>query len=240
MNISDNKFDEYLIEFNKRYAYKKRVNAFICFLITICGISAILYSVFVFHNSLFNRLRYMTFWGTIHTSFISYIFGNICLYEARHQTELTYRWAYFLRLSSATTELVIFVIVLIGLSPLVPDNPDITSYPGIMMHLIIPFLTLLSFIFNDPPIGKLKIYEPLYGMTFISIYALVMVIVFRFDILSYELAPYSFLDFQNTTIGFRLLCFIVIYTVGYFVSKLLAYLNSKLSWVWLIGLNKRR
>ena len=162
MKTSDHKLDEFIIKFNERYKFKKIINAYICFIIFSCGLSAILYSMFVFHNNLFNRLRYMTFWGTIYTSIISFIFGIICIKEARNQTEVTYRWAYFLRLSSVTTEVVVFMIAIIGLMPFIPDNPDVTSSPGFMMHIIVPTLTIISFIFNDPPIGKLKIYQPFY------------------------------------------------------------------------------
>ena len=240
MKISDDKLDQLINEFDKQYIIKKKINAHICFLTSFCGLSAILYSVFVFHNSLLDRLRYMTFWGTIHASIISFIFGIICIYEARHRTEMTYKWAYFLRLSSATTELAIFLIVLCGLLPIFPDEPDISSYPGIMMHIIVPILTIVCFIFNDPPIGKLKLYEPLYGISFLALYACLMIILFGSGYLSFELAPYSFLDFKNSSRGFRIFCLIGINIIGFLVSKLLSYLNFRLSWTWLINLKKRR
>lgn len=232
MKVSNEELDEYIKGFNKRYFLKKSINAVICFLIFMCGLTGVLYSIFIFHNNLFNRLKYLTFLGTIYTSIISLIFGIISLNEGKNQTEVTNRKAYFLRLSSATTELVIFSTVMVGLSPLVPDNPDITSYPGIMMHLVIPLLTVLSFIFNDPPVGKLKIYEPLNGLAFVFIYAIIMTILFATGELSYKLAPYSFFDFKNTSIGYKLLCTLVIFTFGYFISRFLIFLNSKLSWIW--------
>lgn len=240
MKVSNEELDEYIKGFNKQYSLKKSINAVICFLIFMCGLTGVLYSIFIFHNNIFNRLRYLTFLGTIYTSIISLIFGIISLNEEKNQTEVTNRKAYFLRLSSATTELVIFCVVMVGLSPLVPDNPDITSYPGIMMHLAIPLLTVLSFIFNDPPIGKLKIYEPLNGLAFVFIYAIIMTILFATGELSYKLAPYSFFDFKNTSIGYKLSCTLVIFTFGYLISRFLIFLNSKLSWIWFSHLEQRR
>ena len=47
------------------------------------------------------------------TSTVSFIFGFVCIKEAAGQTEVTYRPVYFLRLSSAATESVIFVVVML-------------------------------------------------------------------------------------------------------------------------------
>ena len=226
--------------FMRRYKIKKVVNAIVSFLIVFCGVSAVLYSVFVFHNNLFNRMRYMTFDGTLFTTLISLISGFVFIDEARKDTEVTNRKVYFLRLSSAVTEFVIFIVVMFGLTPLVPDNPDVTSYTGIMMHLVIPFLMLLSFMFNDAPIGRLKPLEPFFGTTYITIYALIMLVLFGLRILPSRLAPYSFLDFDNTGWGFKLMCLAGIYIVGYTIAVILAFLNSKLSWIWFYDLNETK
>ena len=65
MKLTDKEIDEFSEWFSSRYILKKRVNEFICFFIAFCGTTAVLYSMFIFHNTLFDRLRYMTFWGTI-------------------------------------------------------------------------------------------------------------------------------------------------------------------------------
>ena len=78
--------DEFIEQFGKRYILKKRVNALLCFFISLCGTTAVLYSRFVFNNPLFDRLRYMTFWGTIFTSAVSFIFGIVCIMEAVKET----------------------------------------------------------------------------------------------------------------------------------------------------------
>ena len=201
---SERELEEFGERFRRRYIFKKKANAILCFFIALCGTTAVLYSRFIFRNPLFDRLRYMTFWGTIFTSAVSLIFGIVCIAEAHKETETTARWAYFLRLSSVTTELVIFFVVLFGLTPLVPDQPDITSYPGIMMHLVLPTTTVMSFLLNDSPIGKPKPAEPLIGTSFIAIYTVVMIILFGTGTISSERAPYSFLDFENTTIFFKM------------------------------------
>jgi len=130
LRISEREIEEFSERFSKRYILKKKVNTLLCFFIALCGTTAVLYSRFVFHNSIFDRLRYMTFWGTIFTAVVSFIFGIVCIMEARKETEVTHRWVYFLRLSSATAEAVIFAVVMIGLLPIIPDDPDLSSYPG--------------------------------------------------------------------------------------------------------------
>ena len=231
LKTSDKEIDEFAKRFSKRYILKKRVNAIICFFIALCGLTAVLYSRFIFHNPLYDRLRYMTFWGTIFTSIVSFIFGFVCIREAAGQTEVTYRPVYFLRLSSATTETVIFAV---------PDVPDVTSYPGIMMHLVVPFMTVMSFILNDPPFGKPKPAEPFKGTIFIALYAVVMLVVFGTGILPSEKAPYSFLDFKNTSMLFKMACLIGIFAVGYGVSLLLMRLNKKISWIWFYDMKRSK
>ncbi len=240
LKLTEKEIDEFGERFCRRYTLKKRVNAIICFFIAFCGTSAVLYSRFIFHKNLFDRLRYMTFWGTIFTSVVSFIFGIVCIKEAAGQTEVTYRPVYFLRLSSATTESVIFAVVMIGMMHFVPDKPDLTSYPGITMHLVVPFTTVMSFLLNDPPFGKPRSMEPLKGTIFIAIYAVVMTVIFETGMLPSEKAPYSFFDFENTSALYKIVSLVCIFTIGYTVSWLLIRLNMKLSWIWFYDIRRMK
>ena len=224
--------DEYQRKFKNRFFVKKDCTIISSIIIVFCGVSSVMYSALVFHNNIFDRMRYMTFDGTMFTTLVSFLFIVISTFEKIYDTEVTNRFIYFMRLSSATTEFVIFIVVMIGLLPFLPDKPDIVTYPGALMHLVIPLTSILCFLFNDAPIGKLKVYEPLFGTTYITIYAVVITILFATGILPSSKAPYSFLDFKNRPFWFSLLCLIVIYTIGYLISKAFIRLNSKLSWQW--------
>ena len=232
--------EEFSRRFSERYILKKKVNAFLCFFIALCGTTAVLYSRFIFHNALFDRLRYMTFWGTIFTSIVSFIFGIVCIMEAKKETEVTYSWVYFLRLSSATAEALIFAVVMVGLLPILPDNPDLSSYPGFMMHLVVPSTTVASFLLNDSPVGKPNAAAPLKGMLFVATYGIVMTILFGTGMLGSEKAPYSFLDFDHTSLRFRLIILVCVLVVGYAVSWLLMRLNMKLSWIWFYDIKRAK
>ena len=236
-NITD--IDDLYKRYRKRYVIKKTIAAIYNLFIGLCGLTAVMYSVLVFKSNLFDRLRYMTFNGTIYTTIISFAFVIISTIESIRDTELTNKIVYYMRLSSAVTEFVIFAVVMFGLSPLVPDNPDIYTYPGVMMHLVVPICSLVTFIFNDAPIGKLKPLEPLHGTWFITIYAVIMTFLFGTGILPSSRAPYSFLDFENHSIFFSIACLTGIYIVGYSISLFLSYLNRKMSWIWYKGVTKQ-
>ena len=230
--------EQFELRFHRRYILKKCINMLTNAFIVFGGVTAILYSVFVNGSNLIDRLRYMTFDGTIFTTAVCMLFVGVSVYEAVYETELTYRNVFFLRLSSATTEFVIFAVVMFGLLPIVPDKPDIHTYTGIMMHLIIPGLTMLSFILNDAPIGKIERWEPFRGTWYITIYAVAMTFLFGTRILPPEKAPYSFLNFRDHSILFSLACLVGIYVVGYSVSSLMIMLNKYLSWVWFADMPK--
>ena len=224
--------NDYQKRFHNRYLLKKLFTILFSVAIVFCGVSGVLYSALIFKNSIIDRMRYMTFDGTMFTTLVSFLFIIISVYEALNDTEMTNRFVYFMRLSSATTEFIIFIVVMVGLGPWVPDSPDISSYPGVMMHLVIPLASIVCFIFNDAPIGKINKLEPFYGCTFITIYAVIMTFLFGTRILPSSLAPYSFLDFEHHSIFFSLACLTAIYIVAYFISRLFIHLNSHYSWVW--------
>lgn len=238
--IKMDKLEAFQLSFHRRYILKKTINLLMSAFITFCGITAVLYSVYVHGSNLIDRLRYMTFNGTIYTTIISAIFMVNCIIEAVYEVENTSRFVYFMRLSSAVTEFIIFAVVMFGLTSLVPDQPDIVTYTGFIMHIVIPMATLISFVFNDAPIGRVKWTEPFHGTWFITVYAVIMVILFGAGILPPEKAPYSFLDFKNSSFWFVLACGAGIYTVGYSIGVLLIKPNSRLSWSWFYDFKREK
>ncbi len=74
----------------------------------------------------------MTFWGIIFASGVSLISGIVCIVEATRDTEVTYRQAYFIRLSAAATETVIFVVAMVSV-PVYHNAAD--------SRAVVPFLS---------------------------------------------------------------------------------------------------
>jgi len=219
-------------DFKKRRKIKKTVNMIISFVIFFACVIATYDSVVVRHYDLFDRLRYMTWLSSIYTAILSLLCGIVNLIELITDTELTSRFVYFTRLSCATNEMVVLMVVLYGLLPSVPDHPDFNSVTGFIMHVFMPVLTPLSFVFNDAPIGKLKPMEVFHGTWFITLYAVVMIPLIMTGVIPREKVPYSFLLVQDHSLLYDIVVACAIYTIGYMMSAFLSWMNRKLSWVW--------
>jgi hypothetical protein len=218
--------------FKKRRRSKKQLNMVISFVIFFACVIAVYDSAVIRHYDLTDRLRYMTWLSSIYTALLCFICGFVNLVELYYDSELTSRLVYFMRLSCATNELVVLLVVIYGLLPFVPDHPDFTSVTGFIMHVFMPILTPLSFAFNDAPIGKLKWYEPIHGTWFITLYALIMIPMILSGTLPREKVPYSFLLINEHSLIYNIAVAIAIYAIGYFLAVLLSRLNRRLSWVW--------
>lgn len=225
-------------EFDRRYRIKKTINAVFNLLIAVSGVVVFLHTTIIGHNTLLNRLKYMTFCSTLFSSAVSLFTFIVCILEAKRRTEVTKRAVYFLRLSAALTESIVLAVVLFGLTPLVPDDPDVQSFVGIMTHLVIPPMTVLSFVYNEAPIGRLRPFEPFWGTWCITTYAIVMIVLFGTGIIPSEQAPYSFLDFEHNSVFYSIKCLIGIYFVGYLVALALSRINMRCSWIWFRGLGR--
>ena len=232
--------DQALETMRSRFVFQKKFIATLSFIIFFCGVTAVLYSVFIFHNNLFNRLRYMTFNATIFSSISSLVVGIVCIWEIVTDKEMTVPLFYYLRLSSAVTEFVVFSVVMFGLLPIVNDSPDITSYTGIMMHLVVPPLVMISFILNETPRGTMTPWRAFQGTWFITLYSLVMLCIFGTGILPASMAPYSFLDFEHSSVGFIISCVLGVYFVGYCISWLLIRMNRAGYWLWYRNASKTK
>ena len=189
-------------------------------------------SIVIRHYYLPDRLRYMTWLSSIYTALLCFTCGFVNLMELHYDYELTSKLVYFIRLSCATNELVVLLVVIYGLLPFVPDRPDFTSVTGFIMHVFMPLLTPLSFVLNDAPIGKLKRYEPFYGTSFITLYALIMIPKILNGSMPREKVPYSFLLINEHSLLYNVSVVIAIYSIGYFLAYFLSELNRRLSWIW--------
>lgn len=230
--MNNDYIDQYERAFRNRYRVKKIVSTIVDLLIFLSAVIGIYDSVFVRNYILVDRLRYMTWIGSIFTSLVCLAFSIVNIIQLITNNEHTSVLAYYMRLSSATTELLIFTVVIIGLLPTVPDKPDFTSITGFVMHLFIPIATILSFIFSDVPIGKLRGLKPFNGTWFITIYAVVIMFLLISGLLSQELAPYSFLNIYKNPLWYSTIVLIIIYALSFSFAKLLSNLNLKFTWFW--------
>ena len=174
----------------------------------------------------------MTVCATVLTSLTSAALILLNLYEMKIGSEETFTSLYYWRLSSAVTEMIVLLIVLIGYLPFFSDHPVIGRYDMINMHVIIPLLTIGSFVFTDSPIGKLSPVRRLKGLYIIIVYTVAMLTLILTYVIPENKIPYSFLNIRHQPFWFVLLAFVVVYGFGYLLSWLFSWLNLKLSWIW--------
>ena len=130
----------------KRNAQKKTINILVCLAIVFLGITATIYKV-RYEGGFWTCFHEMTVCATVLTTITSAALVMLNLYEMKIGSEQTSTALYYWRLSSAVTEMIVLLIVLIGFLPFFSDHPVIGRYDMINMHVIILLLTVGSFLF---------------------------------------------------------------------------------------------
>lgn len=220
--------------FRRRYNRKKQVNILISALIVGLGASSLLY-IWTHDGEGALTLRWMTVDGTIFTTAIALCYVAVSAFELARYTELTSRLVYCMRLASAVAEALITVVVLVSQLPCFPQHMHIFRFDMFNMHLLIPLLTVASFVINDSPIGKLKAKQLLHGVWFVTLYAATLLTLILTGALPEALIPYPFMDVAHMpapAIGASL---IFIYGLSFALSWLLSRWNRRLSWLWFRG-----
>ena len=217
--------------FERRYFRKKITNIGISLLIVLLGVSSFLYgwqlepSVTIF--------RYLTVDGTVFTTVGAAVFIVANAVELLKHTELTLAPVYFIRLSAAVAESVIFIVVLFSQLPFFSEHiPIIDRYDSFVMHALIPVLGVASFLINDPPLGRLKNLQLWRGTWFVTFYAVTILALISSGRLPSELIPYSFLDYRNNHWSVFVCAFLFVYTCARLMAGRLSAWNRKLSWLW--------
>lgn len=209
---------------------KKQLNIALNILISILGISALFIKFFLVDGVL--AFRAFTVDGNIFTTIVSLIVVVVNLKEFEQQSENESKWVFYLQLASAVTESVIFIVVMIGYLPMFPDNPTITPYHMFCLHVAIPVLAVLRFIFFEKPLGVLKPARLLVGAIPIGVYGVGVVTAIKLGILPISLVPYSFLDFDSNFLWYVIFALIVIPSLGFLWSWLFYRLNLRASLIW--------
>lgn len=215
-------------KFEQRFKTKKKLNSLICLIIAVLGTTSVMF-IFDYDNDGLYTFRWMTVDGTLFTTFIAYICLIVNIVEIRKYTELTSVAVYYMRLSSAVAEGLILTVVLISQLPFTDDHMHIFRYDMFNMHILIPLLTILSFVMNDSPIGFISYLKRLNGTWFITTYAIVIVSFIVAGKIPDQMIPYEFLDILHMSALEIIVCLLVIYSIGYFFSNLLYRLNKNIS-----------
>ncbi len=173
-----------------RFKIKKIVNLIICAVIAALGISSFVF-IWNYDGDGLLTFRWMTVDGTVFSTAIAIIYCVASILEMTKYTEITFNFVYYLRLASAVAEGLIIVVVLLSQLPFSPQHMHILRYDMFNMHIVIPVLTIASFITNDSPIGKLKARKLTPTQLFVTLYCgeVILLIVTK---LSAEMIPSAF------------------------------------------------
>lgn len=218
--------------FDHALILKKKSNIVICLLIIVFGISSAIYKVH-YEGGFLTCFREMTVNGTVFSTIVAFFLIIVNLWEIRSRREIIYNALYYMRLSSAVTEAIIFVVVLIGycLRNYLPnDNPVFFRYDMIMMHVLVPALVILSFCINDAPVPVDRVWKRLYGAFFVTVYGVTMIVLILANVVPENKIPYSFLNVRHGNPVFLLFSYLMIYLICFGFSTLFIWLNRKVYW----------
>ena len=228
--ISTSKSIEYI---KTRFRYKKQLNIIIGSTISVLGFCSILISVVEDMNwDFLSDFRFMTINGTLFTSIISMITAIISLAEIIKGEDIISGKFYYLRLTSVVTESIIALVIIISLFPFIPDKPNILKYDSFNMHVIIPSLTIISFLIAEPPEAEIKPIMRFNGSALITIYAVIIINLILWGFIPQDKIPYSFLEVNTRPLWYVLLAGVIIYSCAYFMSWGYISLNKKVSEKW--------
>lgn len=216
-----------------RFKYKKQLNILISLTISVLGFCSFFISVVRDMNwDFLSDFRFMTINGTVFTSIISLITAVISLAEIIKGEDIKLEKLYFLRLTSVVTESIIAIVILMSLFPFIPDKPNILKYDSFNMHVIIPILTIISFLIAEPPSDKIKPVMRFNGSALITIYSVIIVSLILWGVIPQSEIPYSFLEVNTRPLWYILLAGVIIYAGAYFLSWGYIELNKKISKSW--------
>ena len=218
----------------KRLLLKKKVNLIISIIIAVLGLSTA-YMAFIVEVGI-SSFRYLTVNGTLFTTVGSIVFIIANIYEFAKKKEITNVFVYYIRLSCAVTETVIMLVILI--TWIMGDTSGLNKWNLVVMHVVIPILTVASFIVNDAPIGKIPPFKRFYCTAFITVYIIIILSLFCSGILPMDMIPYTFIDWRTVPV-LQIICFVtIVYLIAFIVATILYQLNKKLYWQWFRKLTK--
>ena len=209
------------------------INIVISSLIFICGTGSLIVSAIRQpEQNFFLEFRFMTVNGTLFTTLISLSVIIISAVELRKRRELWSARLYHLRLSSAVTETIIAVVILMSFFPFVPDSPNIFTFESFNMHLVITPLSIVSFLLNKKPVTKMSSITRMNCAWLITLYAAVVITLIVLGLIPDEKIPYSFMDFKTRPVWYMIYFGCFIYSLTYVLSFLFTDWNHRISRFW--------
>ena len=206
---------------------QKKVHIALNALVAILGITAFIYKA-NYEGSAVSCFREMTCDGTLFAVLTAMVASVQRVLELKQVRNIPSRWGYFLHLSSAVTEVLILLVVLIGLLPIVKDHPVFARYDMINMHVIIPLITMFTFVRYAVCPKDVKPLDRLNGLIFIILYAVTMITLILLNVVPEEKIPYSFLNVRKAAAWYLAFAAVAAVTISLVFSNLFMELNQRM------------
>lgn len=218
---------------NPRTRLNLRLNLLISSVIFAFGTASLTVSALSkAEESFLLEFRYMTVNGTVFTTLVSLVIVTACAVQLIRGKSYELKQLYYLRLCSAVTEAIIGVVILLSLIPFVPDDPNILTFDSFSMHVVIPVLSIVSFLLNRSPVEFMHPLRRLSCAWLITVYATVVIILILNGFIPQEKIPYSFMRFDSQPLAYSFFFGCFVYSFTYVLSVLLTEGNKRVSRLW--------
>lgn len=219
--------------FDKALIIKKRSNIVICILIILFGVSSSYYTV-QYEGGILLSYRDIAFSGTAFSVMAAFLLIIVNIWESAARKEIISDALYYVRLSSAVMEAVIFLIG--AVEKIFGDNllggPSVLyRFDEAMMDVVIPLLVILSFCVNETPILVDQGWKKLYGAFLITLYSAVMTALILSGVIPENKIPFYCLHIRDGNICLLLVDYAAAYAVCFLLSGAFIRLNQKIYWL---------
>lgn len=204
--------------------------------VAVLGLTAVLTQVFTSRAATngvdlsgTDAFRFFTNDGNIFCSFVSVITvvaNVVCL--IKHKDGKLPDWLYLLRLGSAVTGMVIFLVVVAILTPTMGAGL-LSGFSMIILHAVDPILIVASFLLLDRRSGKVNVLKAVWGIVPVGIYGVIAIILCVAKVWTGNLIPYPFLDVYNNPWWASALYAVGMTAGAYGLTVLFNYLNGKIT-----------
>lgn len=209
----------------------RRLNLLLSALLFGVGASALAVSALSEKEEFLMAFRYMTMNGTAFTTLTALILTVACAAELRTGRPFLRRRLYYFRLCAAVTECIIAAVILLSFFPFVPDKPDLLTYDSFCMHVVLPVLTILSFLLNPSPVPVPPL-KRLGCAWLITLYAAVVTALILTGAIPQDKIPYSFMDFGAQPLSYSICIGCFVYSFAYVLSVWLTDGNRRMARLW--------
>ncbi len=183
------------------------------------------------YQNFFGFFRFFTNDGNMYSTLVTCVlisFQITILFLKKNPNIIRNNILYLLSLGSAVSELVILFVVLFLLMPFIGPRILIGNYAMFNLHLLIPVIVAIRFIFFEYKRIKINYINSLYGSIPVLTYGFIILFLIIIKVFNEEnkKIPYPFLNFYGNPWWLSIIYLIILFGFIFGFCVLLNYLNE--------------